>query len=108
MTNGQLSAPAPAPVVAAPQPDPNQGSFLDDNSMVRHCAIGKQTPWLTIFQFGGMGSISMDFANPNMGGSDVLQDFDFDSFLHQDGGDADAFAFDTSGFGMEGGEVGAE
>jgi hypothetical protein len=35
MTNGQLSAPAPAPIVAAPQPDPNQGSFsLDDNSMV--------------------------------------------------------------------------
>jgi hypothetical protein len=55
-----------------------------------------------------MSGISMDFANPNMGGSDVLQDFDFDSFLHQDGGDADTFAFDASGFGMEGGEVGAE
>lgn len=48
----------------------------------------------------------MDFANPAMGTADVLQDFDFDSFLHQDGGDNDPFAFDTNF--MEGGEVGAE
>lgn len=53
-----------------------------------------------------MQNISMDFANPAMGSGDVLQDFDFDSFLHQDDG-ADAFAFD-SGFNLEGGEIGAE
>jgi hypothetical protein len=47
----------------------------------------------------------MDFTNPAMG-ADVLQDFDFDSFLHQDG-EQDGFGFDTSPF-MEGGEVGAE
>jgi hypothetical protein len=51
-------------------------------------------------------NISMDFANPAMGTADVLQDFDFDSFLHQDGGDNDGFSFDPSSF-MEG-EVGAE
>jgi hypothetical protein len=50
--------------------------------------------------------MSMDFANPAMGTADVLQDFDFDSFLHQDGGDNDAFNFDPSF--LEGGEVGAE
>jgi hypothetical protein len=50
----------------------------------------------------------MDFTNPTMGNGDVLQDFDFDSFLHQDGGDNDAFAFDASTFSMEGGEIGAD
>jgi len=39
----------------------------------------------------------MDFA-PNNGSMDVLQDFDFDSFLHQDGGVEDNFNFDTSAF----------
>jgi len=32
---------------------------------------------------------------------EVLQDFDFDSFLHQDGDAEDKFNFDTSGFGMD-------
>lgn len=48
----------------------------------------------------------MDFSNPNMGG-DVLQDFDFDSFLHNDAGDVDSFAFDANTF-MDTGEIGAE
>jgi hypothetical protein len=48
----------------------------------------------------------MDFTNPAMGTTDVLQDFDFDSFLHQDGGDNDTFGFDATF--LEGGEVGAE
>lgn len=51
--------------------------------------------------------LSMDFANPAMGSGDVLQDFDFDSFLHADN-DTDAFNFDA-GFALgEGNEVGAE
>jgi hypothetical protein len=58
---------------------------------------------LTTVQF----NMSMDFANPAMGTADVLQDFDFDSFLHQDAGDNDTFSFDPSSF-LEGGEVGAE
>jgi hypothetical protein len=41
--------------------------------------------------------MSMEFANPNLNG-DVLQDFDFDSFLHNDGDNADTFTFDTSAF----------
>ena len=48
-----------------------------------------------------------DFTNPGTGNLDVLQDFDFDSFLHQDGEGGDPFSFDTSGF-LEGGEIGAE
>jgi hypothetical protein len=53
------------------------------------------------FQTGGL-----DFANPNMG-NDVLQDFDFDSFLHQDGEGVDSLNFDMSGF-MDSNEIGAE
>ena len=37
---------------------------------------------------------------------DVLQDFDFDSFLHQDGEGVDNFNFDA--FGIDGNEIGAE
>lgn len=58
---------------------------------------------LTNIQF----NISMEFANPGIGSTDVLQDFDFDSFLHQDGGDTDGFSFDPASF-MDGGEVVAE
>jgi hypothetical protein len=47
---------------------------------------------------------SLEFAS---NGPDVLQDFDFDSFLHQDGEGVDSFNFDTSGF-LDGGEIGAE
>jgi hypothetical protein len=74
---------------------------MDDNNIVRAFPESSITGMLTSIQF-----IGMDFTNPTMGSSDVLQDFDFDSFLHQDGGENDAFAFDTSGF-MES-EVGAE
>jgi hypothetical protein len=50
----------------------------------------------------------MDFANPTTGNLDVLQDFDFDSFLHQDAGvDGNDFNFDASGF-LGDNEIGAE
>lgn len=42
-------------------------------------------------------NMSMDFANPTLNG-DVLQDFDFDSFLHNDGDNTDSFAFDATAF----------
>ena len=48
---------------------------------------------------------NLEFANPGAGSMDVLQDFDFDSFLHQDGEGVDTFSFDTSGF-MDGNEIG--
>ena len=49
----------------------------------------------------------LDFANPNGGNMDVLQDFDFDSFLHQDGEGTDNFDFNSFG-GLDGNEIGAE
>jgi len=48
----------------------------------------------------------LDFANPN-NNMDILQDFDFDSFLHQDGDAGDNFNFDAFG-GLDGNEIGAE
>jgi len=50
----------------------------------------------------------MDFANPGNGNMDVLQDFDFDSFLHQDGDVVNDFNFDTSAFLGGENEIGAE
>ncbi len=48
----------------------------------------------------------MDFANP-LTSDNVLQDFDFDSFLHEDG-DPSAFDFNPATFTMEGGEITAD
>jgi hypothetical protein len=70
---------------------------MDDN--VSHMRlISKLT--LTHAQFGSISGI--DFGE--MGGPDVLDNFDFDSFLTTDGG-ADGFSFDPSGmnFGTDGG-----
>ena len=79
------AAPVPAP---APQPHTDNGSYGMDP-----------------------GSLSMDgfdFVNPLVS-NDVLNDFDFDSFLHEDGDNQGAFDFNASTFGMEGtGEIGAE
>ena len=49
----------------------------------------------------------MDFAGAGNGNMDVLQDFDFDSFLHQDGGVEDNFNFDSSAF-LDESTIGAE
>ncbi|KAI0847012.1 hypothetical protein F5Y00DRAFT_271482 [Daldinia vernicosa] len=91
--NAAVSAPPPVPApVAAPQahPDPSQiNSFGMDNNSI---------------DFGAMPS----FADPMQTG-DVLQDFDFDSFLHDGDADPGTFDFGTGPFGMEGaGEIGAE
>lgn len=70
---------------------------MDDN--VSHtCLFSKLA--LTHEQFGSISGI--DFGE--MGGPDVLDNFDFDSFLTTDGG-ADGFSFDPSGmnFGTDGG-----
>ncbi|KAI1340151.1 hypothetical protein F5Y15DRAFT_415042 [Xylariaceae sp. FL0016] len=86
--NVPASAPPPAPApVAAPQPDPNMNSF-DMNQ-------------------GGMDFSSMDFANP-LTTNDVLQDFDFDSFLHDDGANTGEFDFNPASFGMESSELTTE
>ncbi|KAF3359401.1 hypothetical protein VDGD_05618 [Verticillium dahliae] len=94
-SNGQPAPAAPVapPAASAPpqaQPDASQnGSFGGmDNSA-------------DMMNFG-----TMDFANPLVS-NDVLNDFDFDSFLHEDG-DNQGFDFNAGSFGMEGGEIGAE
>lgn len=47
----------------------------------------------------------MDFANPLTSG-DVLNDFDFDSFLHDNDGDGGTFDFATTGgFDLNGTEI---
>ncbi|KAI1079745.1 hypothetical protein F5B20DRAFT_590252 [Whalleya microplaca] len=89
--NAPVSAPPPAPApVAAPQPHPDQtqiNTFGMDN--------------------GNAMEFSMDFAPLN--NDNVLQDFDFDSFLHDDTGGDTTFEFNPATFGMEGaGEIGAE
>ncbi|KAI0018640.1 hypothetical protein F4780DRAFT_506694 [Xylariomycetidae sp. FL0641] len=86
------AAPAPAAPVAAPhppQPDPS----------INFDPMGNT---------GGMDFGSMDFANP-LTTDNVLQDFDFDSFLHDNDGDpTGTFDFTAANF-MEGaGEIGAE
>jgi len=89
VTNGQPPAPAANPGVVSQQPDPLQGGALNFDS--------------SAFDFQG----GMDFANPGNGNMDVLQDFDFDSFLHQDGEGVDNFNFDSSAF-LDGNEIGAD
>ncbi|KAJ4287514.1 hypothetical protein N0V88_007615 [Collariella sp. IMI 366227] len=78
--NGQPAAPAPPPQPAPPlHADPNQSNnFMDP---------------------GGM-DFPLDFANP-MQTENVLNDFDFDSFLQDGNPEADHFDF-GSGFTMEG------
>lgn len=49
----------------------------------------------------------MELTNPALSG-DVLNDFDFDSFLHDNDGDNQPFDFNGAFSGMEGGEIGAE
>ncbi|KAF5000486.1 hypothetical protein FDECE_11208 [Fusarium decemcellulare] len=95
--NGQATAaPAPAPAAttappappAAPQQhDPNQGMGMDSN--------------FGMFDVGG----GMELANP-LNSNDVLNDFDFDSFLHDNDGDNGTFNF-TEAFPM-GDEIGAD
>ncbi|RQM07371.1 hypothetical protein DH86_00003101 [Scytalidium sp. 3C] len=90
VTNGQ-PATAPANVnVAQPQqpqqqPDPSLVFGLDNTA------------------FDGMGNF--EFSNP-AGSQDVLQDFDFDSFLHNDDQDMNTFNFDTNF--LDNSEIGAE
>ena len=60
--------------------------------------------WLNISQDFG----TLDFANP-LTSDNVLNDFDFDSFLHESTDDPGAFDFNSGGFGIgDAGEIGAE
>ncbi|CAG7556312.1 unnamed protein product [Fusarium equiseti] len=90
-TSGPANAPtattAPPPAPPAPQHDPNQMMGMDNS-------------FGPLFDGGGM-----ELANP-LNSGDVLNDFDFDSFLHDQDGDNSAFNF-TEAFPM-GDEIGAD
>lgn len=99
--NGQNSAVQPATNGQVPAPNTNIGiSQQQDPLQSGGFNIGESS-------FSNFDS-SLDFSNPGNGSMDVLQDFDFDSFLHQDGGDAlPEFNFDASGF-LDSNEIGAD
>lgn len=82
-----------------PPPDPNQNQPFNMDSMVRtgrperyKMALLTHDP---LQEFG-----SLDFANP-LATSDVLNDFDFDSFLHDNEGGDGGFDFSTTGAFMD-------
>ncbi|KAJ3554838.1 hypothetical protein NPX13_g10503 [Xylaria arbuscula] len=86
--NVPASAPqaAPAPVAAPPVEQMNFAGMEPNGAM-----------FTNIPEFSELGS------------ADVLQDFDFDSFLHDGDADGGAFDFGQASFGMEPpGEIGAE
>ncbi|KAJ9162053.1 Transcriptional regulator of filamentous growth FLO8 [Coniochaeta hoffmannii] len=89
--NGQAAPPAPAPApVAAPlqMPDPSQSFSMDPNA--------------------GMDFGDMSFAANPLNTNDVLNDFDFDSFLHDGAGDdGTSFDFNANTY-MENDGIGAD
>ncbi|KAH8808081.1 SOM1 protein [Xylogone sp. PMI_703] len=54
----------------------------------------------------GFEMSNFEFTGPSAGNGDVLQDFDFDSFLHNDDQDMQNFTFDTAF--LDNNEIGAE
>ncbi|KAG5935056.1 hypothetical protein E4U53_000534 [Claviceps sorghi] len=83
------AASAPRTSSVPPQAhDPNQNGLMDNN-------------------FGMMEFPGIELANPLHSG-DVLNDFDFDSFLHDGDGTNEPFDFNGTFPGMEGGEIGAD
>ncbi len=109
--NAALATTAPAtsaPVPAAPaqsQGDLGQNALGADNyAMVRMIEINIADLSTNTLQPDFPG---MEFANPLSTG-DVLNDFDFDSFLHDNDGSTEAFDFNGTFSGMEGNEIGAE
>lgn len=100
-TSGPAPAPAPAAPVAATSAPPTAPVAPPGHGDPNQNGMGMDS-FGSIVDFGGM-----ELANPLQSG-DVLNDFDFDSFLHD--GDAENQPFDFNGTfsAMEGGEIGAE
>lgn len=103
------TAAAPAPQVAPvpPQGHDSQNGMGMDNfggmvsfSSPRHVNLPANDSMQ--MEFG-----TMELANPLQSG-DVLNDFDFDSFLHDGDGSNEPFNFNDTFAGMEGGEIGAD
>ncbi|OAQ75631.1 SOM1 protein [Purpureocillium lilacinum] len=99
--NAQTTTAAPAQAAAAPAPAP-QGAPMPPQGQ----GDPNQNNAMSMDNFGSMVDFgSMELANPLQSG-DVLNDFDFDSFLHEDNNEP--FDFNGAFTGMEGGEIGAE
>ncbi|KAK3954440.1 hypothetical protein QBC32DRAFT_207803 [Pseudoneurospora amorphoporcata] len=85
--NGQPAAPVPPPsvpqVAAPPHPDPAQNNNFAEPMM----------------------NFDVEFANP-LTSNDVLNDFDFDSFLHDNDNSGEPFDFNAGVF-LDGGEIGS-
>ncbi|KAI1170977.1 hypothetical protein F4777DRAFT_84213 [Nemania sp. FL0916] len=102
--NAPASAPQAATAPVAAPPVEQMGFGMDNNnSMVRllpRCKMASthQKQFTSIPDFSELGT------------ADVLQDFDFDSFLHDGEGDSGPFEFNPASFGMETApnEIGAE
>lgn len=108
MPNAQTSAPpAPAPVAPQAHPDPSAGFAMDGST-------GMVSVQSAAGALAGRGAdpysqvdFSIDFANP-MSSDNVLQDFDFDSFLHDGDNGDNTFDFNPT-FDMQGtGEITTE
>jgi hypothetical protein len=101
-TNGQ---PAAAPVNNVPVPQPDIG--FDLGNQVSQSRLPSLLPTNQDQGFDAFQPLP-DFNNGGGGSMDVLQDFDFDSFLHQDGDvGGDSFNFDTN-FLDDNNQIGAE
>ncbi|KAL6890389.1 hypothetical protein GGI43DRAFT_387590 [Trichoderma evansii] len=88
------AASAPVPQPAAPVPQPAH------NDLVQSGSLGMDNNFA--MDFGGI-----ELSNP-LGSTDVLNDFDFDSFLNDGDGGNEPFDFNGSYPGMDSGEIGAE
>lgn len=101
------TAPA-ASAAAAAVPAQSQGDLgqngLSDSYMVGNSHADRTSNIANNFK-GNFDPI--EFANP-LNTGDVLNDFDFDSFLHDGDGNAETFDFSGTFSGMEGNEIGAD
>lgn len=98
MPNGQ--GPAPVPQQAAPMvpaADPNQGQGFNMDMQVSALKEGLLLPTAPscLLTLDVPQEFGLDFANP-LATNDVLNDFDFDSFLHDNEGDAGGFDFSAA------------
>ncbi|EQL01045.1 SOM1 protein [Ophiocordyceps sinensis CO18] len=101
-SQGVPAAPAPTAPASAPAPQAAAAASMSQQGQ----GDPNQNGSMSMDNFGSMVDFgSMELANPLQSG-DVLNDFDFDSFLHEDNNEP--FDFNVAFPGMEGGEIGAE
>lgn len=77
-----------------PPADPNQNQFNMDMP-VSALEGGSTSPYCYRTLLTSPQEFGLDFANP-LATNDVLNDFDFDSFLHDNEGDAGGFDFSAA------------